>query len=380
MPLEALMQNDIYSLPKVLGVLALLSYLGIVLREKRRIHFDVPFSIFSLLLLWSAISAIWSVDPNLTLAKLTTLFQLLILYFLLINQVRDYKNIDRLMKFLFIGGVIFASFGLSDLLLIFTHDESRRLASIARNANTYFVIAICLIPACYWIFITQKQQKYKASAVSVLLILFVTSLYTQSRGGLISLGVFFFTYLLLTKNKFSWIALIAIFSFLFFQFLPAGYLERFESLTTSVRVTELWPSGLRAFENNLLLGSGLGTTRIVVPMYFGYATFLGQDVSVHNSPLAVGIELGIPGLLLYLLFTCIPLVNLYYAIRKSRKASEHLTQLSKIFLCVIVAYLASWLKSGSMEYMKMLWVLLGIATCLVYQLKTSSKDVGRITR
>src|SRR5690606_32628288 len=137
----------------------------------------------------------------------------------------------------------------------------------------------------------------------------------ESRGGLISLAVFSLLYFSFSEKKLPVFILIAFFIVLLFQFLPDGFIDRFQEIGTSKRITELWPAGLRALEDNLVVGTGLGTNRVVIPRYFGYATFLDHTMNVHNSLLAVGVELGLPGLILYLSFVGIPTRNLFCDIK-----------------------------------------------------------------
>jgi len=364
LPLEALIEDSLFTLPKILGFLALLSFFVIVIKEKRKLHFDLPFLIMFLLVIWGSLSYFWSVSPDTTLVRITTLIQLLILYFLMINQVRSIKNLDLLLKFLFFGSIIYAMFGLSDLLLIISGNQNLRLASIAGNANGYFIVSICLIPAGYWIFTTSKNKPSRLFAVLVLFILLITSLYTQSRGGLISLTVFFFSIILFSKNKFSWLIVIILFVIVVLQFLPEGYLLRFEDIFHDLRITKLWPAGLRALQDQLLIGHGLGTNGYVITRYLG-VNYLNYFLSVHNAFLGIGIELGLVGLLLYLSFIIFPTFRLIKLLIKSiRFENQNLKRLGIVIISVLFSFLISWVKGGGMEYSKFLWLIIGLISSL----------------
>lgn len=362
--------------------MVLLSFLVIAVREKKKIHFDLPFLLFFLFFIWGALSAFWSVNLDLTLFRLISILQLLLVYFILSNQARNEEAIDRIMRFLFAGAIGYVIFGVSDLVLLLSRNENQRLASIAKNANWFFMVSICLIPACYWALAVVRNKAVKILAVLTLLALLILSLYTQSRGGLVSLAVFFLTYLLLSRRKFSWLLLIVISALLVYQAMPEGYLERFEDLSTSLRIVELWPAGVRAFEQNMFAGHGLGTSHFVVTRYLPRTPFVGEYFSVHNSLLAVAIDLGAPGVGLYLLFVAVPTLALFRVIRRSR-ARQHrspLVTLAEITVCVLMAYMATWIKGGGIEYQKMLWVLVGLETCLAqaigFQLAVSASAVA----
>lgn len=364
LPLETLVESDIYSLPKILGVLAFLSFLVIAIREKRKINFDFPLLILFLFLIWGAVSYFWSVAPDSTLIKLTTILQLLVLYFLMINQIRDYKSINKIMEFLFMGAIVYSLFGIFDLVFLLSNNENLRLASIAKNANTYFIISICLIPACYWVLQQNRHFFLKLISIFVIMALLITSLYTQSRGGLISLGVFFLSYFLLSGKKVSWMLLIIIFGTVVYILIPESFVERFSDISTSIRVTELWPAGIRAFNDRPISGYGLGTNSVILPTFLRRVNYFDQLFSVHSAPLSVSIELGLPGLLLYLTFIFAPTFKLLKTIWKLRINHNMMINLSCVIFSVLMAYLATWIKGGGSEYQKMLWVLIGLETCL----------------
>ena len=376
LPIEALIDDSIFTLPKILGFLALISFLVVVIKEKRKLHFDLPFFIMVLLVIWGSLSYFWSVSPDTTLVRITTLIQLLILYFLMINQVRSIKNLDILLKFLFLGTIIFAFFGLSDLFLIVSGNQNMRLSSVAGNANWYFIVSICLIPAGYWVYSTSKTKMIRFLTVLIILTLLITSLYTQSRGGLISLTVFFLSILLFSKNKFSWVFIITIIAFVIYQFLPEGYLLRFGDIFYDSRITRLWPAGLRAFHDKLLTGHGLGTNGYVITKYLG-VNYLNYFASVHNAFLGIGIEIGVLGLLLYILFIFIPIGKLTMLINiKNNKNMHIIRNFIIVQISVLFAYLTSWIKGGGLEYQKMLWFIVGIVSVLtiILQKEVQSKN------
>lgn len=378
LPLESLVASDVFSIPKILGILTLISFFVVAIKTRQKIIFDFPFWIFFLLMLWGALSYFWSINTSQTLMSLTTLLQLLIFYFLIINQANDPFSINRIMNSLFVGAIIFSAFGLSDLYLILSKNENARLASIAGNANWYFIVAICLIPAVYWVIAVTKNKILKIIGTLVLAVLFITSLYTQSRGGLISLGIFFLVYFILSRRKASWLLIICLVVALAIQIAPEGYWSRFLMIGSDYtdRLRDLWPAGRQAFAHKPLLGYGLGTSAYIIPEYV-VTKSLGVRESVHNSLLAIGIDMGIPGMILYLSFVLLPTAKLYKSIIISNKRGEPSTLLTtgKLLLAVVVAYMASWFKGGGMEYNKMLWLLVGMETVISSRLLSNINPI-----
>jgi len=373
-PYENLVSIEGNSITRILGLIVLFTFLAIAFIDRRPIRFDVPFWLFFMFTLLGLISIFWSADSSVTLSTVATLIQLLLLYFLLINQVTDIKDLDRVMTALFWGSVIFAFFGLGDLIMGLGGDHSARLAGIARNPNGYFIYAICMIPANYWILTIKKNIYLKTLSVFILLILLVTSLYTQSRGGLISLGIFFLVYLYLTTKKFSALFLILIIALVILQLTPVAFEDRLLETSTDIRITGLWPAGWQAISDRPIVGFGLGMSSRVIPRYYYQPT---GPRSVHSGFLAVGIELGIIGLILYLLFVIIPTGKLYYWVRRYRKNNDasHINSVGHILIAVLFAYLSSWIKGGGMEYAKLLWVLVGLQACCASILKTVETNI-----
>lgn len=113
------------------------------------------------------------------------------------------------------------------------------------------------------------------------------------------------------------------------------------------RTSWLWPLGLRAVGQHPVLGTGLGTG-------------VGGTV-VHNAPLAVAVDLGLPGLALYLGFIVYAAGRLPRALSTTMKRgrSEDCV-FAIVLLASFLGYMTTWFKGGGAEYSKMLWVLLGL--------------------
>ncbi|NSW52320.1 MAG: O-antigen ligase family protein [Anaerolineae bacterium] len=364
-PLEMLSTNEMFTLPKLLGLGAFVSFLLMIMFEKQKLIIDKATLVMTLFLIWGCISSFWSSHPQDSLVRIFSLLQLLILYFLIINQIRTPKDFDTVMLFQFIGAIIFSVFGIGDLI---SSTTGSRLSSIAQNPNLYFVISISLLPSIIWVLISTKIKVVKIIAILVLSGLLITSINTQSRGGLISLGVFFLFYLSLTRKKFSWIMLILIIGISVYWIAPVDFLSRFSIIGNDYldRFRDIWPAGWRAFTDRIWLGYGIGVSEKILPQYLQFTRRTFQTLSAHNSILAIGIEMGIPGIILYLFFITIPTYRLFHTIKKFNEDNDelHLLMASKILLSVVFAYLVSWIKTGGMEYGKMLWILVGLESVL----------------
>ena len=189
----------------------------------------------------------------------------------------------------------------------------------------------------------------------------ITNLFTASRGGVISVVVFFLVLLTFRRARRQGAILSVAVIVLAWQLAPPFFWERLGELGTEpeVRLAILWPAGRDAFLRNPLLGSGLGTNALTLSRVLLYLT------SVHSAPLAIAIEVGLPGLLIYLSFMAIPVFHLWNAIKAfDSQGRTDLSKLAEVVVATFVAFLASWIKGGGLEYSKVLWLLLGLMAVL----------------
>jgi hypothetical protein len=93
--------------------------------------------------------------------------------------------------------------------------------------------------------------------------------------------------------------------------------------------------------------------------------------------LAIAVELGLPGLSLYLGFMAYALVRLLRALAaRMRQGSSKETAFAVVLLASFLGYMASWFKGGGAEAQKMLWVLLGLMSAYARMLEQPPSVAG----
>jgi hypothetical protein len=91
--------------------------------------------------------------------------------------------------------------------------------------------------------------------------------------------------------------------------------------------------------------------------------------------LAVAIELGLPGLLLYVGFTVYASVLLLRALSAAMRSDRTKeARFAAVLLASFAGYMTNWFKGGGMEYAKILWVLLGLMSAYARILEQSLGD------
>jgi O-antigen ligase len=362
LPMEMMLVGDVVTIPKILGVLMLISWLLSIVRARRRIQFDRSLFFYVLFLMWGFISFFWTIDSAETTQKLITYSQLFVFYLILTNVVRTKKDIYSLLYALWFGGLVFVGFGIFDIL---TGQSNSRIEGVSGNANLYALWCVTTLPA--FLVVAKKGGLLGLVSVAGIIGLLVSSTYAQSRGGIISIAVFAIILLIYQQSRFRNLFIVVLAGLLIWQFAPPDLWIRFESIgneTSIDRLRDIWPVGWRLFTDHLLLGLGLGTNGTALDLTGRLLTHKSIG-SVHNAPLAIAMEVGIPGLVLYLAFIAIPSVRILTSIKKLKFYKQKgMLAIATFLIAGLAAFLASWIKGGALEFSKMLWLLLGLATCM----------------
>jgi|GEM_PF-3790157 len=352
-------------------VVWLLSHLG----PHERIRWDPGLTLMTLFVVWGAVSYFWSMDPIRSMVKLQTYVLLLLSYFLVVNVIRNEKQFSAAMIAMWLGMLVLVISGALGLSTIRTDVEDSRLGGIVGNANGYVAILVACIPACYWVFARTRVPFRRVITAVALLAAGITSFYTKSRGGFISIGILFLTLLAFRQTRRRAIGFVVLFLVLALRLAPLGLWQRMdESLQRgNVRTTSLWPAGLAAFAERPLLGSGLGTNAQAL------SRVRGGGAVVHNSPLAVAIELGSVGLVLYCGLMVYGTLRSWRAIATAtRQGRTREAGFAIVLLAGFFGYMTTWFKGGGMEYSKMVWVLLGLMSAHARILELPPGATGRL--
>jgi O-antigen ligase len=355
MPLEESTAMGVTIL-KLAGGLAFAAWLLSRLRSRDPLRWDPGLTLMALFVVWGAASYFWSIDHAVSMDLLPTYTLLLVSYFLVINVIRNEGQLSPAMIGLWLGMLVLVTSGVLGLSAVRTDVEDSRLAGVVGNANGYVALLVACVPAGYWVFARTRVPFRKVVTAVVLLAAGITSFYTKSRGGFISIGVLFLTLLAFRQTRRRAFGFVILFLVLTFRLAPLGLWQRIDHARRhgDLRTTELWPAGLAALGHRPLLGFGLGTNGLAISRW-------GATESVHNSPLAVAIELGVLGLVLYSSLLVYCTVRLWRAIASAtRQGRTKEAGFGVVLLASFFGYMTTWFKGGGMEAAKMLWVLLGL--------------------
>ena len=187
------------------------------------------------------------------------------------------------------------------------------------DPNDFALLIAMAFPITYALMQFQKTIM-KVFFSGVLLFMVITILKTGSRGGFLSLitvlGIIFYRKGI--KYAFALLPLILLFSFVISLTVRDHYWDRFDTIlhpahdyniTAQEGRLDIWKRGIIIMLENPILGSGAGTFTVAEGLMHQEE---GKWSAPHNSFVQVGAELGIPGLVLFILI-------LYHAFATVRK-------------------------------------------------------------
>lgn len=225
-------------------------------------------------------------------------------FFLLLNLFRK-EDLNTILETLFLSSIFVSIYGLIFYFLL--EDPAYLIYSTFFNPNCLANYLIMTIPVSYLLFKEEKKILKKNRIFCGILIVFVTLILTGSRGAILSLFISFIVFFFLKREFFKdrsiIISLILIFlislgilftkpvlkekTVNFFNFHHRSQLFRFL----------VWKGTLKIIAENIFLGTGYGTFKIVYPKYK-----LGgsNTLMTHNIYLQIPAEIGMLGLFFFL--------------------------------------------------------------------------------
>lgn len=366
-PIEGLLvYSPVLSFMKGYGIFLALASLPVLLLERiRTVAVGRLPVLYLAFIAWSFASLSWAIEIEPALAKNFTYVSLFILYLLILYLPK--QNDETLHLKAFVTGAF-----LSALTIPILGDElnaaSARVAGGGLNANDYAsILAIALPIALMWLRI-EKNAWLKLIPLVFIPVGLLAIAYTKSRTGTLALVPFaIYGFVLFWQKgmarRFSLMALFLASVFVIVFFLPPGYIDRIKALDVeaSERFThrlDVWIAGKNMVLDNPILGVGAGNFPVLSRHYAETLLREGSRVA-HNSLISVAGELGIVGLVLFVIL-------LYSHARKvlqMKKDGDLKTITAGIFAAFAAYIIASM--GLTWEYRKVLPLILGSIVLLL---------------
>jgi O-antigen ligase len=376
------------SVPKLLGVVLVLSWLAIVTageRDRRERIFSHPGFLLVLISFtaWAALSAAWAEDPGAALGAAGRYLPNAMLFLIVFAGVRTREQLIWVVGSLVVGAFLSAVYGMVSP----APDDPGRVSIGNANETAASLVMGGTLAAALAITARTRPALRVASAIAVPLCVYAVFL-TLSRGGLIALAASLVAAVVVAHRHRAAVLTAAAFAVLgavlyFGVFASSEARDRVLETQGGTGRTDIWKVGWRMVEAEPLRGVGAGnfpTSSIHYLLEPG--SILRDDFIVdnpkvaHNTYLNVLAELGVVGLGLFLAIVGFALGCAGRAIGVAARAGDRQVEvLARAMIVVLVGLLAADF-FGSREYSKQFWLLLALCPVLLEVSRAGLANLG----
>ena len=359
-----------------------------------------------LYLLWGCLSLFWSVNIYNSVLALPLFLAGPILFFIIINSIREQKTIDRLILIIIIVGLCFGIYGILQYLGIdfkfwAGNVRRQRVMGLFGNVNYFAEYLILPLSLTIGLILTKNKIFNKFFLLLALLAMGLTLLFTFTRGSYLAIVIaipvmllLYFTSAVTEQTKKLYKKIILIFLLLIIIAIALIYIPHplnrkgttlgtlksrvtIETLTSSssiLRRVAIWKCTWMMIEDYPILGSGLGTYAYHTLKY--QADFFaignnrdiyphGKAVQAHNEYLQLWSELGIIGLLFFLWIILAYYKNIFINIGKIGEKQRAITiglagGITTVLIDAIFGFPLQLAASISL-----FWMFLGLSICQI---------------
>lgn len=369
-PLESmLIFPGIGSFSRLIGIfVAVFGLLAIVVGKHIR-KFETIQILLIVYLLWSLVTYFWSVDYVISYKSILTLSQLVFFSFLIWQFSTDEKHQQGLMSAYILGALISCLGIIFDFLHHQTYDYFR-YSAYGFDPNDIGLTMALAIPMSWYLSLVNKNKLFVLLYRAIVIILFLGTVLTASRGAFIALAVSsLFIFWSIPKsgllNKVGLIVFIAVGATLVLKFVPSSSWERIGAIGSEIssgslsgRLT-IWREGINAFLHNPIFGVGIGGFKT------GVEATLGRQAAPHNLFIGVLVGQGIVGLFIFLAILFSMFVGTF-----------SMSSLLRKFWLVLLATWCAGVMSLSWELRKPTWFLIGLAAVQISLARNDSGATG----
>ncbi len=317
--------------------------------ELRRSPFDIAVILFVIL----SAASIWG-SPNRDFSFYNyyhLMGRYVLLYYLVINNIQSSGQVRRLIGTVLISAAVVAAYGFYqyihgiDISAFEWVDGEQfpdlkvRVFSTLKNPNLLAAFLVVIMALATGLGLNNRHSREKMVYFGLVLAMGVCLALTYSRGAWISVLAVIAVFGVLNSRKVFW--LLALLPVMIVLVGHEVFLERLLSImnptdTSSTLRLALWESTVAMIADNPWLGIGWGAYWLVYPEYDFFVLDAGTKIfHAHNMYLHIAAEIGIPGLIAFLV---ILVGHAYKAFRLVQKAAERWTR--GLMLGVFAALLA----------------------------------------
>ena len=285
------------------------------LRQLRPFHLA-----FFLLLTWSGLTALWSVDLDVTLSRVTTYIQLGIMIWLIWDLYLTPAAVKAGLQAYVFGAYVSVIDTISNYLAGISRGSTPRYAASGFNANGMAMVLVLGLPLAWYLAVSLQSDNSKTERIlRIINFVYIPAavfaiLLTSSRTALFSIipiAWFILSSFVRMKPITRLLLAVGLIAALYViqPLVPQTSIDRLA--TTEEELTEgdlsgraeIWREGKEVFWDYPILGTGGGTFKEVVAF---------KDKTAHNMYLTLLVETGLLGLLLFLSVVILAVYHVRY--------------------------------------------------------------------
>ncbi len=386
---------------KLAGGILGIAWLTMILRRHANVPFlarELPWLAYAVLAFgaWAGASMLWAEDVGVARSAALRLVQGGFLLFIVFSALRERRHVLWVLWAFVIGAVLSALIGLGGATAAeqVGSTETIRLAGGIGDPNELAAILLPALVIAVGLLPVSKSAPARLALGAAILILVLGLLWTQSRGGLVAMGVTaviapFLAGELRQRVIMVLLSIGAIAVTYFTLVAPPEQLERVTAFDAGGGTgrPDLWAVSYEMFRDHPVVGLGAGNFVIVEPRY---ATrdidikrpelIVDDPKGAHNTYLHTLTELGIVGMFLLgtVLVGCLT-VCLRSARRLERAGDRDFGLLGRAVFIAVVGMLAAF-TFISAAHSEQLWLLLGVAAAFATLARRAAEPDGVTTR
>ncbi|MBV8771073.1 MAG: O-antigen ligase family protein [Deltaproteobacteria bacterium] len=244
------------------------------------------------------------------------------------------------------------AFALSSLWTYKQHfiEHVSRAWGVEGESNYEALMLLLMVPMAFWMWRQERSAWWRRIGLGCAILLVGGLFLTESRIGIVGLGVVGVLFVLHSKRKFVGLAFLAIAALLILSYGPSSLLDRFRSIKVSGNVSNsdegsaelhmaMIKAGIYMIEAHPVFGVGVGLFKDVAPLYNPEISKLIKGSYIgHNTFVQMGAECGLPELLLFMAM----LACAFHSLRVGQHTSDEVIAwlcvafwISLVGLCVV---------------------------------------------
>ncbi|MCG8515990.1 MAG: O-antigen ligase family protein [Halanaerobiales bacterium] len=299
---------------------------------------------------------------------------LILLYYAIINTIKDYETLKKILLLTIISVILASLFGLYQYYVF----EVSRVSSFMLIIGYGGVLSIAIIFAFSYLLWGDFRFNYKLVLIGLILVFGLNLLFTKARGAWLA---FIGSILLLSWIKDKRLILVLVFLILLLGiFLPSQYTDRFFSIfdlendnSNQARII-LWQGAFMMWKDHLVNGVGAGNFKETFETNYMDLEPITTD-HAHNNFLQFAAETGTLGFIAFSYLMVIILKVLFESYNEIKRKNWRLFLLSSFVS--MVSFNISGLTEftfGVTAFVRFFWFLLALSMVVIDFSQNREKD------